>query len=189
LKLKAPRWLVGQGFTLTESERHREAMRFYRFRDDNRPFFVTTPTLDRRPVFSDADNANLFKDILYSTRERYNFKLLSFVIMPDHLHAILVPGPRNDISDVMRYIKGAHARRHNIAQGTSGPVWQDSFRDHGIRNEDSLWHLIDYVEENPVAAGITSARSEYPYSSAHPSCPTDLAAYLGQGESLTHDSL
>jgi REP element-mobilizing transposase RayT len=163
--------------------------RFHRFREDNRPFFVTTVTLNRLPIFADRSSADLLKTTLYSTRKRYGFKLLSFVIMPDHLHAIIVPDTRNEISDVMRFIKGTHARSHNLARGAAGSVWQDSFHDHGIRDEQSLWWLIRYTEENPVVAGLTKRAGDYGYSSAHPSCPTDLAAYLGQGESLTHDRL
>jgi REP element-mobilizing transposase RayT len=163
--------------------------RFHRFREDNRPFFVTTSTLNRRPLFANAANADLLKTVIYDTRERYNFKLLSFVIMPDHFHAIIVPDPRNEIPDVMRYIKGRHARIANEAENGAGAVWQDSFHDHGIRDEESLWQIVRYIEDNPVAAGLTAGACDYSFSSAHPSCPTDLGAYLGQGESLTHDRL
>ena len=163
--------------------------RFHRFREDNSPFFVTTSTFDREPIFLDPANAALFKTVLYYARDRYSFKLLSFVIMPDHFHAIIVPDPRNKIPDVMRYIKGRHARLANKAQGGAGAVWQDSFHDHGIRDEESLWQIVRYIEDNPVAAGLTVRACDSSFSSAHPSCPTDLGAYLGQGESLTHDRL
>ena len=161
--------------------------RFHRFREENRPFFVTTTTLNRGNIFSEPANARLLLECLYCTRNHYKFELLSFVIMPDHLHAIIVPAPRNDISQVMRYVKGRHARLHNRAHNTSGAVWQDSFHDHGIRDEESLWQIIRYIEENPVVAGLTSSVAAYRFSSANALCPTDLAAYLGQGESLTHE--
>jgi putative transposase len=161
--------------------------RFHRFREDNRPFFVTTSTLRRQRIFTDTRNAELMMSVLYYARQNYSFRLLSFVIMPDHLHAIIVPAPRNDISQVMRYIKGRHARLHNQAHNKSGAVWQDSFHDHGIRDDGSLWQLVRYIEENPVVDGLTSNAAEYRFSSANALHPTDLAAYLGQGESLTHD--
>jgi REP element-mobilizing transposase RayT len=125
--------------------------------------------------------------VLYYARQNYSFRLLSFVIMPDHLHAIIVPAPRNDISQVMRYIKGRYARLHNQALNTSGDVWQDSFHDHGIRDEESLWQIVRYIEQNPIVGGLTSSAADYSFSSANALCPTDLGSYLGQGESLTHD--
>ncbi len=108
--------------------------------------------------------------------------------MPDHFHDLIVPATRNDISEVLRYIKGRHARVHNLARKARGAVWQDSFHDHGIRDEQSLWQTIRYIEDNPVAAGLAARACDYAYSSANESCPTDLGAYLGQGESLTHDA-
>lgn len=161
--------------------------RFHRFREENRPFFVTTATLNRRNIFSEPTNAHLLLECLYRTRHHYNFKLLSFVIMPDHLHATIVPSPRNDISDVMRFLKGRHARLHNLAHDAAGTVWQASFHDHGIRDEESLWQIVRYIEANPVVDGLASNACRYPFSSANALCPTDLASYLGQGESLTHD--
>jgi REP element-mobilizing transposase RayT len=150
--------------------------------DLNRPYFVSTPTHERRLIFKDGANANLLVDVLYQTSKRYEFRLLSFVVMPDHLHVIVVPRPGDTISQVMRFIKGTYARRHNDRVTKYGPVWQRSFHDRAIRGENDLFRFVQYIEDNPVKAGIVPKSEEYPYCSSNPKLTTDLIPYLtGQG--------
>ena len=149
-----------------------------RFHEENRPYFVTTSTVQRRPIFRDPDQADLLKTVLYQTRERYGFLLLGFVVMPDHLHAVVVPRPGDTISQVMRFIKGTYARFHNRRLAQRGPVWQASFYDRAIRDEKALLDVTAYMEGNPVRAGLAMTAQMYPFSSAHRDCATDLEAYL-----------
>ncbi|MDO8613234.1 MAG: transposase [Dehalococcoidia bacterium] len=156
--------------------------RIKRFHVTNYPYFVTSATLGRLAIFADLAAASHLRDVLYETRTRYKFLLLGFVIMPDHLHAVVVPRPGDKISQVMRFIKGTFARRYNESRNATGPVWQPSFYDRVVRDERGLMEVLTYVTGNPVRAGLCSDPSEYRFSSAHAACPTDLAAYLGLGQ-------
>lgn len=163
-----------------------------RYHEDNRPYFVTAIVKDRRSVFADHHAAKLLRDVIDSCRNRYRFLVLSYVVMPDHFHAILVPKPGDTISAVMRYIKGTFARRYNAANNSSGAVWQPRFYDAAIRSERELMVRIRYVEENPVRAGLVKQPEQYPFSSAAQDWRSDLAPYLGtdvgQAEGLAYRS-
>ena len=138
-----------------------------RSHEDNYPYFVTATTAHRQPVFQDRGNAELMREVLYQTRARYSFSLLSFVIMPDHLHA------------VMRFIKGTSARALNERHCRVGALWQPRFYDRAIRDEAALRAALLYVEQNLVKAAIVASAAEYEFSSAFMGCDTDLEAYLG----------
>jgi putative transposase len=84
--------------------------------DEEAAYFVTSVTKGRVPLLVD-DAAGFLVDVLEDCRRRYRFLLLAFIVMPDHLHAIIVPGPGNTISTVMRYVKGTYARRLNSLRG------------------------------------------------------------------------
>ena len=160
-----------------------------RFHQENWPYFVTSATRAREPVFEDSRNAEALIETLYTTRDRYSFLLLAYVVMPDHFHAVIVPAPRNTISQVMRFIKGTYARIYNSSYGLTGPVWQSSFYDRIVRNEGGFEDILAYVHENPVRAGMARAPEEYPYSSTFAGRETDLEAYfLGQAECLPYGS-
>lgn len=88
------------------------------------------------------------------------------VIMPDHAHLIFTPLRRQDgwpysLPEIMHALKGASARRINLALERSGPVWQEEFFDHVLRSNDSLAEKVEYVCQNPVRAGLAKNVLEY----------------------------
>ena len=54
--------------------------------------FVTIVTADRQKFFNDKRLANLTVETLLNLREKYNFNLYSYCLMPDHFHAIIGNG-------------------------------------------------------------------------------------------------
>jgi len=125
--------------------------------------------------------ANLFVKELLSLRNELGFLLLSYVIMPEHVHLILVPGPTAALPKVMQHIKGRFARRFNRLTRAQGKVWQSRYYESIMRDERSLVAAVEYIDQNPVVAGLAADAFEYPYSSASRS--PDLEGYLS-GEAM-----
>ena len=75
-----------------------------------------------------------------------------YCIMPDHIHMILSidtdPSGRTQfaptISRVIKQFKGA------ITKQIGRPVWQKSFYEHGIRNQQDYNEIWEYIENNPL---------------------------------------
>lgn len=97
--------------------------------------------------------------------------------MPDHVHLLIVPGPAADLANIMQHVKGRFARRFNESNGGQGKLWQARYYETMVRDEHSLQRRIDYIEENPVAAGLSEDAPSYNFSSA--ARPTgDIDGYL-----------
>jgi hypothetical protein len=63
--------------------------------------------------------------------------------------------------------QGIYGKICQSAVGTTGkPFWQYESYDHCIRNLAELNRAIRYVDSNPVRAGLVSAMTEWPWSSA-----------------------
>jgi putative transposase len=148
---------------------------------ENRAYFVTARTAQRRPVFSDRRAASLFLRELQACREELGFLLLSFVVMPDHVHLVVVPGPGADLCRVMQHVKGRFARTFNVVRGGKGAVWQPRFYESAVRTEVQLERWVRYIDENPVRAGLAASPRGYPFSSAGGALAVDLEPYLGGG--------
>jgi putative transposase len=118
---------------------------------------------------------------LRRSREQLGFLLLSFVVMPDHVHLLLVPGSTADLPQIMRYIKGRFARTFNLTRGAAGAVWQQRFFESAARTELQLKRWFRYIEDNPVRSGLAGSPEAYPWSSASGALPVDLERYLGGG--------
>jgi REP element-mobilizing transposase RayT len=151
--------------------------RLLRFLLEGHCYHVTTRTRGAAPVLRDPANARIIVDALQFVR-RDRAYLLGYAILPDHLHAVLVPRGQQTISRVMQSIKGYSARPMNARQGRSGALWQPSFYDRVIRDEAHLLDTLEYMHRNPVAAGLADTPEEYLFSSAHPDAQTDLEMFL-----------
>jgi len=151
---------------------------YKRYYLDNSPYFITTNTVDRRPIFHDIHLANILMENIDYYRAKMKFLFIGYVIMPNHFHAIFIPQASYTISDIMRNIKYHTAKDIHIhIQGRSGPgpdlrwlesgqIWQARFYDEVIENDKELIIKLDYIHYNPVKSGLTQDAVDYKYSSA-----------------------
>ncbi len=151
--------------------------KLHRYLLDNQCYHVVSTTRGQESIFSDPDCAeSVIEAIQFVRRERAY--VLAYVVMPNHLHALLVPRDNTSISRVMQSIKGYSARIVNGKLGRHGPLWQRSFYDRMIRNEQQLLETVSYVHMNPVVAGLVEKPEEYPYSSAQQDSLVDLSVFV-----------
>ena len=112
-----------------------------------------------------AEIAGLVQDaLLHFDGERY--RLLAWCLMPNHVHIVFEMLGSNSLSDIIGSCKSFTARRANAKLGRSGPFWHPDYFDRYMRDEDHLGRTIDYVEQNPVKAGLVSTAVDWPWSSA-----------------------
>ena len=77
-----------------------------------------------------------------------------FIVMPNHVHAIVhIPGedgamrtspPTQSLEMVVRYFKRAVTKRCGRS------IWQRSFHDHIIRDEEDYLRIWQYIDTNPA---------------------------------------
>jgi len=94
-----------------------------------------------------------------------HLQLHAYVIMANHVHVLITP--RVEVSQLMHSLKRYTARKANQILGLTGhPFWQEESYDHLVRDEMEFRRIADYIELNPVKAGLVTAREEFPWSSA-----------------------
>src|SRR5579872_2565794 len=129
--------------------------------DSDRIFFLTTITAQRRPIFRRETTANLLIETLAHYRDEGKFLLHEFVIMPDHVHLLITPAEEISLERAMQFIKGGFSFRVK-----KGSIWQASFSNHRIQDEEDYEAHRDYIWLNPVRERLVRRADEYPYSSA-----------------------
>jgi REP element-mobilizing transposase RayT len=94
---------------------------------------------------------------LYHQKQRWYITL--FLLMPDHLHALLT-FPRNEsMSGVISDWKRFHARTNRV-------LWQDGYFDHRLRDDERGQQMsakMNYIRRNPVAAGLCAKAQDWPW--------------------------
>ena len=152
-------------------------------------YFTTTTLSGFVELFNQDEYAQIVIRNLDFYREKFEFELLAYVILPQHLHLIILPGSKGDISDIMRDFKKhtakeivelleeeerfdilgifrGKAQRYHSKDNRKYQVWEDRFDDVALYSDKVFRTKLDYIHNNPVEAGLVDSPSNYPYSSA-----------------------
>jgi len=78
------------------------------------------------------------------------------VIMPTHVHVLIEPFAKQgeELSRILKGIKGSSACAANRILGLSGSFWLDESYDHIVRSEKQYKYFLKYIEENPHKANL-----------------------------------
>jgi putative transposase len=117
---------------------------------------------------SDPRVAQLVADSL-RYRSGQVYRLVAFCIMPNHLHLVIVPLPKEDgrfhsLTEIMHSLKRYTARQANLLLGREGAFWQAESYDHVVRDEAEARRIIEYVLNNPVKAGLVQSWEDWPWN-------------------------
>ena len=93
----------------------------------------------------------------YDRRRRWYITV--FMLMPDHIHALLSFARDESMSRVIGDWKHFHTHKHRIA-------WQEGYFDHRLRDDErgeQLAGKINYIRQNPVVAGLCAKVEDWPW--------------------------
>ena len=72
--------------------------------------YLTFVAFRRVPIFKSEPICQFFIDALRATKEKHIFKLIAYVVMPDHVHLIVNP-LASDIESFGKDLKGRSAKK------------------------------------------------------------------------------
>ena len=134
----------------------------------------------------------MFLEAVKELKESRPFKLIAYVVMPDHCHAIVNPRDGR-ITDLTGALKGLSARyiidaspadafpvENPGPDGALHQLWQESFKAFGLWSGWLIWQKINYIHNNPVKAFLVKSAADYRWSSFR-------AFYFQSGEPLPVD--
>ena len=82
------------------------------------------------------------------------YVLDAFVIMPNHVHVLVLPLAEHSLSDITASWKKFAARQINAALDERGTLWQPESYDHIVRDIEQLDGYRKYIAANPVKARL-----------------------------------
>ena len=153
--------------------------------------FITFSCYRRLRFFQDDSIRRTFVDAMRLTREKHGIRWLGYVIMPEHVHLLVLPQvPRTDqpvpISIILQHLKGASGRlgkqalrevwRRKRTLGTRAldtwatgvgekPFWKPRGYDFNVVDERKVIEKLGYVHANPVRRGLVERAEQWRWSS------------------------
>jgi REP element-mobilizing transposase RayT len=86
--------------------------------------------------------------------DRQRVLLISSVVMPNHVHALLIQNADHPLEHLLHSWKTFSSRNTNRLVGRSGTLWQRSYFDRLVRNEKHFRNCVRYIRRNPEKAHL-----------------------------------
>jgi putative transposase len=126
-------------------------------------YVITVVCRERYPYFACTATARVVAEKLRESSLWSDATPVCWVLMPDHLHALIALGAVTELSSVVRRLKCVTALVANRIRGAGGALWSRAYHDHALRADEDCMSAARYLIANPVRAGLVSNADSYPY--------------------------
>jgi putative transposase len=157
-------------------------MKLEHYDHDNRARFITFCTYKKLPLLTNNKFRKIIIQSICEARKAYYFKLLSYVIMPEHIHMVIIPAVDVKVGSLIGDIKKASSKSiHRLLKDSGSDLvkkltgrrdgknkfafWQRRCYDHNCRTEESVWEKVNYCHYNPVKRGLVKSPGDWRWSS------------------------
>lgn len=137
-------------------------------------YFITVCTANREKIFWNSVGADIIRPqnvplsiagkiaeqgVIQIAEHYKNVVVDKYCIMPDHIHMILRiesdTSGRMVSAPTVSTVVGSMKRW--VSKQIGRPIWQKSFYDHGIRNQQDYNEIWQYIENNPLKYALKKA--------------------------------
>ena len=137
-------------------------------------YHVTSRGNERRPVFRDDQDCEMFLAFLAQAIERFGWSLTAWVLMVNHFH-LVVHTPEPNLSRGMHWLLSRYAGWFNRRHHRSGHLFQGRFKSIFVDKETYFREVLRYAVLNPVRAQMVSRPEDYRWSSYRATAGLDAA--------------
>ncbi len=128
-------------------------------------YHVFTRGNEKMRIYKDVSDRKFFLKLLGIALQKYKFELYAYVLMSNHYHLLIKPGPEAALSKIMQYINGRYAARFNWKYDRVGHVFEKRYSNPAVEESDYLLETVRYIHLNPVRKGMVKAPEDFEWSS------------------------
>lgn len=139
--------------------------RFRRLVVPDYPHHMTQRGVRRQKTFFDSSDYRRYVTLATTLVEQFDIDVWAYCLMPNHVHAVVVPRCRDALSRFFAALHRRYARETNSRYDWKGHLWQERFYS-VVMDQSHTMAAMRYVELNPVRAGLVRHASDWPWSSA-----------------------
>lgn len=142
--------------------------------------FITFCCYQRRHLLGTVCARNLAVEMLRQVRTRYQFALIGYVLMPEHVHLLISESPAALPAKVLQVFKQRLSRRmRGKKRSRPGQLslrfgdppdglrrfWQRRYYDFNVYSRAKIMEKLHYMHANPVKEGLVQHPGDWPWSS------------------------
>jgi len=122
--------------------------------------FVTFSCFERKAYLRAAASRDIFVQSLEVMRARYGFFVMSYVVMPEHVHLLLTEPLGVPLAKALQALKISVA-----VKNAQRPFWQKRYYDFNVFSERKIIEKRRYIHRNPVTRGLVTSPELWDWSS------------------------
>ena len=141
--------------------------------------FITFSCYRRLPLLAPPQARGVFVHVLDRVRNEYGFKLVGYVVMPEHVHLLITEPPCGTPSTVLKMLKqrvshelrkrrSTLTRQESLGESSDPPLpqfWQHRFFDFNVWSRKKKIEKLAYMHANPLKRGLVTDPKHWPWSS------------------------
>src|SRR3954447_11984101 len=127
-------------------------------------FHAWARRVDRWPLFVDDHDFERYIALLARTVEEHEWLLMSFCLMPNHVHLLIKLRDPNLARGIQK-LHGSYVRWFNDRHDRTGRLFEHRYGSKLVADELYLLTVLRYIEANPVAAGLCDEAQTWRWSS------------------------
>jgi putative transposase len=139
--------------------------------------FLTFSTYQRRRFLDSPETRDIVIVVLEKCLQSQHAGCAGFVVMPDHVHALIYGKEDFKISPFVQVWKKTSSyrirefferelKKYEQLCPQGSPIWQARFYDFNVDSDAKLNEKIEYMHQNPVAARLAETALDWNWSSA-----------------------
>jgi putative transposase len=138
--------------SIRDYQRMKDILKYYQFK---------SPKI-RYSLYLRSKNKS-FENLKY--KDEKLVEIISYCLMPTHIHLVLKQVAENGISTFMAKILNSYTRYFNTKYKRKGPLWEGRFKNIEVETTEQLYHLTRYIHLNPVSVYLVEKPEDWEFSS------------------------
>lgn len=131
---------------------------------DGAVYHVTSRGNERKAVFKDDRDHELFLTTLAQVNQRFHWICHAYCLMDNHYH-LVIETPDANLSKGMRQLNGVYTQAFNRLHRRVGHLFQGRFKGILVQKESHFLEVCRYVVLNPVRAKLVAQARQWLWSS------------------------
>ena len=143
---------------------------------------------NRQNIFlTKRDNIRYLK-CLEKYAEKFNIKIITYCLMPNHVHLLIKIGALLAIPEFMQALNTAYTKYFNARHSASGHLFEGPYKHVLIETDEYLVHLSRYIHLNPTSSGLVKTPENYEWSSYRHFLNLEKSNFIEDSPVLTYFS-
>ena len=125
--------------------------------------FITFSCYGREPLLARRDGYSVFEEALEQVRQRHDFVVAGYVLMPEHVHLLVNEPPEVSLATAIQVLKQTTSKRLKLSEEEQ--FWLRRYYDFNVWTDEKRIEKLRYMHQNPIRRGLADKPEDWPWSS------------------------